>query len=125
MARTTIAAITGPSPYSVLGKTLPETAADTANGNQTPTADDGDYLLIVRNTGASAHTFTMNTFAVPKYGTRPTLSQSLAAGEKRAFRFTKVGWGNPANAYNAEFNGNHAELVFSLLDLRGTDLTGP
>jgi hypothetical protein len=113
MAETPVTPNEAPGLYSTSGQVLTQTAIDVANGNA---AEAGETtIILVRNTGASAHTFTITSQPDEFTGRTGDVSESIAAGELRAFRVPKNGWADGSG--NIIFGGNHAELVASVMTL--------
>lgn len=104
-------------PWSTSGLALNWTAADAANGNETTSC--GEMLLIARNTGAGARTVTIES-SPDNYGREGDVAaQSIAAGATRIFRLVKYGWEqDDAGTGKFWFNGEHAEVLFALVQLR-------
>lgn len=113
MARTTITKTTAPGYWSTTGAAVTMTAADVTNGNQVEAA--GEVLLIVRNSGGSAYTVSINSAPDPITGrTGHVSAQSLAAGEIRIFRLIPTGW-SISGWY--EINASNAAVLIGAVQL--------
>lgn len=111
MAATTLTAQTIPGAYSTTGLVVTQHDADAADGNDV--AGD-DLFLLVRNSGATSHTFTITSVADPITGRTGDVDVTIAAGELRMFRLQKSGWAN-ASTGKVEFGGSNAELKISVV----------
>lgn len=114
MARTNLTKTTAPGPYAHAGVAVTMTAADVVNMNQfTAGADD---LLIVRNSDASAHTYTVTSAPDPYGRTKDITTESIAAGEIRIVRLAQAGWMQPdGKVYIA---ANNALVLFGIVALQ-------
>jgi hypothetical protein len=115
MTQTTLTPQVLPAPTDAAPHlTLTFTAADAANGNRFKL--NGDQILIARNTGAGARTVTI-TSAPDPYGRLGDVSAlSIPAGGIVVFsKFNTAGW-RQSSGY-LHFSGEHAEVVFAILDL--------
>lgn len=91
MAKTTITKAVAPGSYAAAGVAVSMAVPDAVDGAQF-TANDND-LLIVHNTDASAHTFTITSTADPFGRTKDIATEAIAAGAIRVFGPMKlVGW---------------------------------
>lgn len=115
MPRTTLPTVTAPGPRMTSGVVLTMTAIDTVNGNQFKAS--GNDLVIVRNSGASAYTFTYNSAAEGRFGRKGDITaESLAAGEVRIYGpATTDGWAQP-DGY-VYLNGSNASLLVGVIRL--------
>lgn len=95
--------------------TVTPAAADTVNLNSTP--HTGKEIILVRNSGAVAHTVTITSVADPVYGrTGDIAAVSVPAGETRLFGpFPLEGWRQVDN--RLYFQGSDAALLFTVLRL--------
>ena len=95
MARATITKTTVVGPYPALPITalslnITWVQADAVNKNQiSPTGDD---LILVKNTGASGHNFTLTSVADQLQRTGDVGPYALGAGLDAGFRFKNAGW---------------------------------
>jgi hypothetical protein len=76
MARTTLTPIVLPGPWSTTAQPITFTPADTTNNNQFLAT--GQEILLVRNTGASAASFTVLSVPDSPYGRIGHLTQSVS-----------------------------------------------
>lgn len=76
--------------WSQTGFAVTMASIDNINGNSFAAVSDG--VVIVHNPTAGALTFEMTSQPLGTTGRSGDVSQSLAAGEIRAFRVTKDGW---------------------------------
>jgi hypothetical protein len=120
MARTNIAAQTTPGAYPTLPigagtRDLATTPADVANGNETSLIDS-KTLVLVYNSGASPHTVTFDSVAIPTYNREGDITAySVGAGEISLFGpFKTAGWANSGKLY---IDANHAEILFMVITL--------
>ncbi len=91
MARTVLTPTTLPGPYSTAPVALPFTAADTVNNNAFPLT--GNEILIVQNTDASAHTFTVTSAPDSRGRSGDIAAVSVPANSFMACqRFVLEGW---------------------------------
>lgn len=88
------------------------TAANTTDKEQFAIAD-GDVIL-VQNTGAGSHTYTVTSVADPTYGRTGDVSGvTIAAGAIHALRVGVNGWRQTDGKVYLE--ANHAEVKFGIL----------
>lgn len=106
MARTAIT----PTQASRTGTTLPAASAgDAVNGNSV--ANNGNVVLIVKNTGASSRNFTVQTIRSIDGLANPTRVVSVAAGATLVFGpYSPNDYGDTLN-----FDAAHAELTINVI----------
>lgn len=90
MAETALTTTTPAGRYDTAGVAVTMADVDTVNGNKF-TAEQ-DVLLLVHNTGASPQTMQVTSQPDRKTGRTGHISQAIAAGEIRIFRFGTDGW---------------------------------
>mgnify|MGYP007071588283 CR=1 FL=1 len=90
MAETALTPVTALGHYSQVGVAVTMTAVDNTNGNKFVAGVN--QIVLVQNTSGGALTFQMTSQPVPPTNRLGSVSQSLAAGEIRAFRVTESGW---------------------------------
>ena len=114
MPRTALTKTTAPGGYASAGIAVTMTAADVANLNSA--AASGNDLIVVHNTGAGAHAWTM-TSAVDPFGRLGTItSESIAAGAIRIFGPIPInGWMQTDSLLY--FSADHAEVKFGIIRL--------
>ena len=94
MARTTLTPIVLPGAWSTTAQPITFTPADTTNNNQFLAT--GQEILLVRNTGTSAASFTVLSVPDSPYGRIGHLTHSVPAnGLVVTQLFDLVGWANP------------------------------
>lgn len=116
MAETVLTVIDAQGQWSQTGAAVTMTALDNANGNKFLGANLA--IVLVHNTSGGALTFQMTSQPENSTGRLGHVSQSLAAGEIRAFQVTKSGWVNPADGYVYLPSGQNAALKVGILKLR-------
>lgn len=115
MAAVLVTPVSAPLAYSTTGLALTEVSVDVANGNYFA-PDHSNYLLIVRNSGASTRTITVTSVADPVFNRTGHLGpQNVLAGELRIIRLVKSGWADTSG--NINFSGSHADLKVSIVKL--------
>ncbi len=114
MPRTALTKTTAPGGYASAGVAVAMTAADVANLNSATA--EGNDLIIVHNTGAGAHAWTM-TSAIDPFGRLGTIaSESIAAGAIRIFGPIPInGWMQTDG--KLYFSADHAEVKFGIIKL--------
>lgn len=111
-----------PNRYAGNSKVLTTEAADAANSNHFAFPDNGELVLFVHNTGGSARTITIASQADANTGRKADITAlSMAAGERRVFRFAAAGW-RDSNG-QLVVTGSHADLVMGAIDLSDEVLT--
>lgn len=114
MEETVLTPSDSPSRYAGNSKIITMAAADAVNDNIVTMSDD--MLVIVRNSGTSAHTITIASQPDPNTGRTANITAlSIAAGQTRVFRFAKVGWANANN--QLVIDPEHAELLIGIIKL--------
>jgi hypothetical protein len=116
MPRTTITPHTVPTGKDAYtAGTVTETAADTANLNQTPLT--GKEMLVVRNSAGVSGTVTITSVADPTHGrTGDVAAVSVPAGAVRRFGpFPLEGWRQTDNMLY--FQGSAATMLFTVYKL--------
>lgn len=114
MARVTHTAQNAPGKWPAAGGLVTFTAADVANKEEF--AITGRELLLADNTGAGAHTITINSVADPYNRAKDITAESIAAGTLRMFGpFDLVGWMQTDG--NLYFEANDAEVEFAVVRL--------
>lgn len=114
MPRITATPIVAPAPYANAGVSLTFTVADVVNMHQVLLT--GKEILLVRNTGASAATFTV-TSAPDTFGrTRDIAADSVAAGAFRIYQqFPLHGWQQPDGFLY--FQASSTDISFAVIRL--------
>lgn len=113
MARTTIAPFSPPGgyptvPLTALAAQATLTAADVANGNQTP--HTGREVLFFQNTNAGAQTVTVSSAVDPQNRTADITAYSLPAASFAVLGpFPLVGWKQADG--NLYFSASHANIL--------------
>jgi len=112
MARTEIAAQELPGGYDYDGANLTWTAADVANGNDTPCT--GREIILVRNDDAGGSLVTIVS-AADALGRTKDCEKTVAASEYAQFGpFPVTGW---SSGGRLEFDGANANVMFAVLRL--------
>ncbi len=114
MAATPVIPDPAPGDYSTSGQVLTQTPIDTGDGN-TVEAGESLTLIIVRNTGGSAHTFTITSQPDACAGRLGDVSQSIAAGEERIWKLPASGWADVDGLIS--FGGDDAELEVKIITI--------
>ncbi len=114
MAKTTLTKTTAPGRYASTGAVLTMGAADVTNKNQF--LAQGSDLVVAHNTGASAHTVTINSANDPYARKGDITAYSLAAGAYAVFGpFLPLGWQNSDGYVYLE--ADSAEVKFGVVAL--------
>jgi hypothetical protein len=119
MARTNLAAQTLAGAYPALplaggSADFTWTSADVANKNMTALVENKTVLL-AHNGGVGAHTITVTSQPDTLNRTGHITAYSIGAGKISRFgAFKAVGW---ANAGKLEFEADHADVEFAVLQL--------
>lgn len=90
MAETALTRTTAAGKWSATGVAMTMTAIDNTNGNSFTSAQD--QIVLVHNPTGGPLTFGMTSQPLRGTGRSGDVSQSIAAGEIRAFRVTQDGW---------------------------------
>lgn len=114
MAETELTRTTAANKWSAAGVAMTMTAIDNTNGNKFTSAID--QVVLVQNPTAGALTFQMTSQPLRASGRSGNVSQSIAAGEIRAFRVTQDGW-EDANGNVLIPSGVSASLKVGILTL--------
>jgi len=114
MARTTLTPIVLPGPWSTSAQEITWTNADTTNNNQFQAT--GQEILLVRNTGATAASFTVLSVPDSPYGRIGHLTHSVPAGGIVVTQlFDLVGWAQPDGYIYVD---GAADLQFAVLRIQ-------
>ncbi|MFZ4773934.1 MAG: hypothetical protein ACOYM3_01135 [Terrimicrobiaceae bacterium] len=116
MARATLTKTNAPGGYAAAGVAVTMTAADASNLNQF--VANGNDVIIIQNSGAGAHTWTL-TSTVDSFGRLGTITtESIAAGAIRVFGPLPLpGWvQSDGKVY---LQADHAEVKFGIIQLPG------
>lgn len=114
MARQTLTKTTSPSPNPTAGVAVTMTAADTTNHEQI--ALTGREVLLIQNTGASSHTYTITSVADPYGRTGDISTQTIAAGAIHVLGpFGLQGW-QQTNGF-LYLQANDAEVKYGVITL--------
>lgn len=111
MARIALTPISVPNGYADEFTAIAwEAATPAPDGNKF--AASGLDLLLIRNTGASAHDVTLLSVALPRFGRTGDVTESIPAGEYRAFGpLPTLGWQQSDNAIYVDADDAEIELA--------------
>lgn len=114
MPATSIATQAIAGQYSTTGSALTFTAADVGNGNASTLT--GTAIILANNTGTTAYTVTITSYADPIYGrTGDVSAQSLASTEIRQFHIPTVGWTDTNS--KVYFSASNAAVTFAVIQM--------
>lgn len=114
MAETALTPVAALGQWSQTGVAVTMAAVDNTNGNKF--LSKTDQIVLVQNTSGGALTYGMTSQPLGVSARIGNVSQSLAAGEIRAFRVTSEGW-TDANGYTLIPTGLNASLKVGIINL--------
>jgi hypothetical protein len=112
MPRVDLTVTSGTTRYPTAGVAVTMTAADTTNKERFVLT--GREILVIQNTGAGAHTYTITSTADPQGRTSDISAQSIAAGAIHMLGPLDLpGWAQTSGQY-LHIEANHTEVKWGV-----------